>query len=762
MNLVTNNRRCERWQLNCFADVTAIIKRGCRVLLLLMGLSVRASDLLPPMTNGVPMEFAPRRAGSEVGADRRIHVDQEGLYRITHQSLLAAGITNPVGAELRLFCRTQEIALAVSSDDVWTTNDFAVFYGWPHDGYWTITNTYWLGFGGAGLRMTTRNAAPQPGWPEQTSHWRTVHFENKVLFIPTYRPMDAAFDHWITMNVFSNATNVFISSPDRVPSGSAVVYLALWGRSSSAAHDPDHATRFSINAQGVQTSRFDGMTFHLATNIFPQSALSNGLNTIQLRQTFTGATDVASLEWLTLEYEASNRVANGRLSFAGRPISNNYTAAPWNTNEVPWLLDISNPFRPVKLANFTMDSSGATGRVRWANFALGTNRFWLASPTTLIDVAVSPPVLFHDLATTSRQVDYVFITHSTLSTGAYQLAKHRARDGMRTLMVSIDSVYDEFSYGIKDARAIKQFIGYAYHHWAGPPPRYALLVGDGSYDPQNRQKATNLNERIPVWMGPAAFEYCAQDGWFATVDGSDYLRDVKIGRLPFATHALVTGAITRLINFESASNSAVWRTRALCVADTNGPPNSFQTMSDTHILTNLLKAGVPTYRRAHFDGANSVAVLNTITNTINGTHTNGPVFSVSYFGHGWFNDWAVGFNNGHVAALSNSGSQPFFTVWTCANGAFANPTNQSMSERLLERPYNRGASAVFSASGLSVNEAARRLADGFFKLFTNAAPRLRIGDAIDAGCLELFAFSTNSEEMLFYNLFGDPAQVVKP
>ena len=143
--------------------------------LLCLPLMARAGDLLPPMTNGVPSEYAPRRAGAEVGADRRILITNEALYRINYAALISAGITNPVGSELRLFCRTQEIALATTSEGVWGTNDFAVFYGWPHDGYWTTTNVYWLGVGGTGLRMTSRNAAPQSSWPERTFHWRTVN-----------------------------------------------------------------------------------------------------------------------------------------------------------------------------------------------------------------------------------------------------------------------------------------------------------------------------------------------------------------------------------------------------------------------------------------------------------------------------------------------------------------------------------------------------------------------------------------------------------
>ncbi len=750
MNVETNICRRGRWPRDRHPGVTALIARGYKVLLLAACISAHASDLLPPMTNGVPSEYAPRRAGAEVGADRRIHITQEGLYRITHAGLLAAGITNPVGSELRLFCRTQEVALAVSANGAWTTNDFAVFYGRPHDGYWTVTNTYWLGLGGTGLRMTQRNAAPQPGWPERTSHWATVRYEPDRLFIPSYRPQDGSFDHWVS-HLLTNtpALTVTAATPNRVLSETGQVSVLYWGRSATS-----HETRFSLNSGLVQTSAYAGQTAHATNFMFSQSTLSNGANTIRLQQ-LLGSVDTAWLDSFEIRYAASNRVSGGRLSFDGAPISNNYSAAPWNTNEVPWLLDITRHDRPVRLINHVVESSGATGLVRWADFAFGTNRFWLASPTTLVDVAISTPVLFRDLTNTARRADYLFISHGALTTGAYALARHRTRDGLRSLMVPIESVYDEFSYGIKDARALKQFIGYAYHHWSAPPS-YALLVGDGSFDPRNNFGIGSPRDFIPVYLDVGPSEYCVQDIWFGTVDGSDMLADVAIGRFPFATHAQVTSAVAKIVGFEQAASNAVWRKRALLVADANDGLINFKGSSETNVRPHLASLGFAN-TPAYLDdqGGNTALNRQIVTNSIN----SGALF-VNYFGHGTPSLWATSFSTSHVAQLTNS-VWPVFTVMTCDNGAFADPTNECMAELMLERTQ-RAASATISASALSVHAAAEHYADGFYLHFTNAPPRTRLAAAIESAQAELWLYSPNSQELLFYNLFGDPAQVVTP
>lgn len=714
-------------------------------------------DLLPPMTNGIPSEYAARRAGAEVGADRRITVTNEGLYRISYNALVAAGVGSPVGSELRLFNRTAEVALVTSSAGVWGTNDYAVFYGQPHDGFWTKTNVYWLGTGGSGARMTQRNAAPQPGFSNLTLHWETVRYQPKITFVPTYRPTDGSFDHWFAHNVFYNATtNIFVSTPDRVPSGTGTVYLSLWGRRDDTGRNPDHETRFTINGGNTHTSYFDGFTYYLATNAVAQSTLSNGVNTIQLRQMNTISTnDIVSLQWVEIVYQASNRLVSGKLSFSGEKFTNNYVASPWNTNELPWLLDIRQPHRPVRLINYEISGVGAAGELRWGDYASGTNRYWVASPTTLVDVAVSQPVLFRDFTNTARRFDYIIIADGNLATSAYQLAKYRERDGMRVLMVPMESVYDEFSYGIKDARAIKQFLGYAYHHWA-VSPKYTLLVGDGSYDPQNNYKLATPKDPVPVYLGPAPFEYSAQDNWYGTVDGSDLLADIQIGRFPFDTPAKVGYAIAKITGFEQAATNASWRKKALLVADDADQSNNFKSDSEAYVLPSLFAQSL-TITKSYLDDQGGQTALNraVVTNTVNS-----GVWGVNYFGHGGPLDWGAGLNSTHVGQLQNT-VWPFFTIMTCDNGAFANPSNDCMASLLLER-NQRGASATLSASALSVQQAAAHYAEGFYACFTNATPRIRLGDAMHAGLAELWSYSPQSQELLFYNLFGDPAQVVKP
>jgi len=88
-------------------------------------------------------------------------------------------------------------------------------------------------------------------------------------------------------------------------------------------------------------------------------------------------------------------------------------------------------------------------------------------------------------------------------------------------------VYDEFTYGLRDAHAIRDFLRYAYENWAKPEPTYVLLVGDGHYDLRD-YKQSGLRNYIPPylavvdpWLGETA-----ADNRYVSVSGEDILPDI--------------------------------------------------------------------------------------------------------------------------------------------------------------------------------------------------------------------------------------------
>lgn len=720
----------------------------------------RAADLLPPMTNGVASEFAARRSGAEVGAALRIEIGRTGLFRITHSNLVAAGVSNPVGSQLRLFCRTQEVALATSTEGAWGAADHAIFYGRQHDGYHSTNNVYWLGFGDGGLRMGERSGAPVGGAPDVTTHWATVRYDPDTSFNPLYRPSDGTFDHWFAIAVLTPAGNApfVVQTTNRVPAGSSTWRFGLWGRSSDAGNNTDHVTRVIVNGLTNAFLVFDGLDGFVGTATVSAATLSNGANAVALRQGSGAVQDFASLEWADVVYLASNRPAQETLAFAGVAGTNTYAAGPWSASNGIWVLDVTDAHHPVKLTNVAVQAIGGGFGARWGDVTTGSNTYFIASTAAFIQVSNPVPTRFRGLATTNRQADYIMICDYSMRPQAYRLAKHRVKNGQRVVVAPITDVYNEFSYGIKDAAAIKQFLGYAFHHWAAPSPLYALLVGDGSSDPRNVSGVAAGQDVIPVHLGPSAFDFSAQDNWFATVNGSDYLTDIAIGRIPVASDLLLSNVVTKIVAYEALSNTNAWRRKALVVADTDDIADLFRNASESNVVANLAATTVTNVTPAYlgYTALSPAAMRTIITNKINE-----GMFAVSYFGHGFTEVWsgAAFFTTNDIARLTNN-VWPIFNILTCRNGDFENHRTNSLAEKLIER-NGRGAVAVTAAAALSVQEAAEHFADGYYQAFSNSLP-WRLAVPMQRGFLELYGASPLSAELLFYNLFGDPAMAVNP
>lgn len=711
---------------------------------------------------GQPEDFARRRAGAEVEAVHRIPVTNEGLYRIDYSALLAAGFTNPVGSALRLYCTTQEVALYVSSPGAFSASDYVLFYGWGHDGYYTITNVYWLGEGGSGLRMGVADAAPLPGGVEVTTAWKQVRFNQDVLFGRNTRPADTNFDHWAYGQLNTSAVlQATVSTERRVPEGMAQLDAVLVGVTAAAAN-PDHRTRVRVNARVATTNfTYDADDRYFGSCVFSNSWLSNGVTTVDFLQVQSGVPDDrAVLEEFTVGYTRLLAATGGLLSFTGRAGTNNYSVSGLASNQPAWLLDVTAPTAPVLLTNVAV-ADGAAGRmVRFGAYTAGSNLYYACSTSAVRGVSGIERVMFRNLADTNRQADFIAICPYEFRAGTYPLLEHRYLTGLNVAVAPISDVYNEFSYGIKDADAVKQFIGYAFHHWQAPEPGYVLLVGDGSYDPKNNKSIVTNADWVPVHLGPSAYDWSAQDSWYAAVNGDDFLADVGLGRLPVSNGSELTGVVAKIIGYDGLSFTNTWRKKALLVADEFDGVNDFRAASETIVLPTLLSNGFTTVAKAYaYTNAtlNPTQMRGVITNSINGR-----TFFACYFGHGAPDFWSADefFVNADVNGLNNP-VWPIFLMLTCRNGMFDDAGKFTISENLLRRP-GRGAIACAAASGLSIQAAAEYFADGFTSALVNTQQFQRLGNIMNAGFLELWTVSPNQPELYFYSVIGDPAQIVNP
>lgn len=735
-------------------------------------LAMGAEPLLPPM-NGARGDFAPRRAGAEVGATVRISVTNEGLYRLTQPELTGVGMKSGdlVGSQIRLYCRTQEVAIIVSSNGLWTTNDYLLFFGTGFDGYYTSTNVYWLGTGGSGARMATRPAPPFAGVQPVTSSTWIAHYDKDRSFRDNYRPDDESLDHWFAgASQNGVVTNFPLTTTCVVTSQPAGLTALLHGYTSADTVNPDHLTRVSVNGTLVGSFDFDGQTTCTGTCSFAGSRLVSN-NVVSFTQILASGVSVdrVLIEGFSITYSRLLMAEGGSLIFTGQVGTNNYRVENFSGNSGFWPLDVTTAGAPVLLSGYVVTNVTGGYAVQFGDAPANAGRYAVCHSNGLRNVAKVERVPFRGLSSTNRQADYIVICPYAFRSQAYRLLRYRYGQGLNVAVAPLADIYNEFSYGIADASAIKQFLGFAFHHWKSPVPQYVLLAGNGTYDPKRNLVGTDPGNSyaapdiIPVHMGPSNERWTALDGWYVQVNGVDNVPDIALGRITATNEAAFKNVIDKIIAFEAVPPEDLIRSQILLVADKKDGSLDFKAACTNIHQTYLTGYGVIS---EYYDVYGSVPV--TRQHVID--DLNSGVFMTSYFGHGAMDQWA-----GHpletpsyilsandVCALTNT-DFPIMSMLTCFGGLFQSPTDvKSMVEAFLERP-SHGASACIAATAESDEPHNEAFAAGFSRyLFTDKTFPPRIGDAFLAGCAKLWELDPSTQELLFLEVFGDPAMIVNP
>jgi hypothetical protein len=723
--------------------------------------AARAADAALPPMNGRPDDFAPRRAGAEVDARIRITVTNEGLYRVTQPELVAAG-ADPMtllGSQLRLFGGPRERAIAVSNGGLWTAEDYLVFFAEGTEGRYSDASVYWLGLGGSGKRMRERPADPLPGLPDRTTCRWEARYQADALLQDKLLPMDESFDHWFAAVLRENDSfSLTLKTELADPADPAILTVLLRGHSSAAKIDPDHRTLVTLNGSKAGRITFDGQAACTGVLTLAGSRLKPS-NTLAFRQSPPGGLtlDRVMLAECRLEYSRRLRAAGGSLLFRGVTGANNYRIERLGDPAGLMLLDVTDPADPILLTGFSTAPANSI-TVRFGDDRPTAARYAVSRDSSLGKVAGLELAAFADLASPDRQADFLIIAPAAFVTQANRLAERRRLEGLAVEVASLPDIYNEFGYGHTDAAAIKAFIGYAYHHWQGPPPRYVLLAGNGSYDPkgnllsQRGQKDIKSRERVPVHMGPSLHGWASLDGWYVQVDGSDRLVDLALGRLPAESPAMLGVMLDKIFEFEAVPSGNRKRREALLVADRADAALDGKRACESLLTTRLSPAGY-WCTTGYSDDIREDLVRSMIFDSFRA-----GISLVYYFGHGSVSRWGDDILSASDMAAFSDSHAPIVLMMSCRNGAFQSPLGtRSMVELFLQRAG--GASACVGTTAISFGPSAIAFAEGFTRKAATEKTR-RLGDAFLGGLGDLHAYNPTTQELLYLNLFGDPTMTV--
>jgi len=777
-------------------------------------------DLLPPM-EGDPSDFASRWSGEESGACVKIRIREQGMHRLTGANLIASGVaaSDLVGANLRMYTRDREIPISVSTSGVFSPTDRIEFYGEGLRSNYDHANAYWLGFGGPGTPARFNDAAhsvpgsgPIAGAATVASACRKFDLDPGTdgQWDANLNHIDSEFDGWSTSLIAnSSLLGVFQAYTWNIPNLNALdtsrnASLSAYWRPRTVIGG---TTQRMLIKNGTSGATLTQHNFPRPTTINSGTRVTTSFSPTLLTRTAAGTPvvfdgvdgNLAALDNATLQLYRRLFAVGNRLGFAGVSGARNYTVNNITSLAgTPYVMDITDPTNPKFLTG--VNESGTT-----ISFGYNVNYnpcFYVSTRSAIrtVPAADIETVTLHNLADTRRQADYILIVPEPFEGNvSYDLLNHRGKDNLNVLIATVESVYNEFGYGVKDAQAIKQFVGYAYHHFQEPKPKYVLLAGDAfkdSTEPYNAQ----WPDFIPSKYQRTSFVFTATDQWFAAVDGPDLAPDVAIGRLPVNDLGQFQNMITKMKTFETYGQPA-WRKSVQLVAD--------ETDQKGGVIRTCPTTDYPRICQDYFmvqDELESTIIPNTITTSKSYLNSNGGNvfaknqevlgsfnsgrFAINYIGHGSKGKWGLKnyseamFDSADADALTNT-RLPLVTIFTCLNGQFHVPDESgvhSCVERMLWRP-NQGAAGSIAPTGLAQTLAGRTLCLEFYNAIfnnrlaqgicdstapqgqqyqltgfrTSATDSARLGDCLLNGFNAVCYVLGEQEELKFYHLFMDPA-----
>lgn len=340
--------------------------------------------------------------------------------------------------------------------------------------------------------------------------------------------------------------------------------------------------------------------------------------TLGITASNNGTLSQANLDRISINYTRHLTLpAGGRLEFT----LGSATAALSGAGENTRIWDVTNPLSIVR-----MRQGISGGSAVWRNDYYGERRYaaWNENATFLTPKVAG--VMKNQNLHGEPTPDMVIITHSTLRDQAERIATlHSSTVGsMRVLVVTPETIYNEFSSGTPDINGMRRMLKMFYDRGAdesGHRLQYVLLLGSVNYDHRRLtavwQRSTHAT--IPIWQTDNGHEanssYSTDDfiGFLEDNSGLNISSDklcVAIGRIPAHSASEAKIFADRLISYCTNPPGGAWRSRVMFVAD-NGDENIHMKQTDDMEtrLRNLFKGQNMTYEKVYVDAYDQMGGL---------------------------------------------------------------------------------------------------------------------------------------------------------
>lgn len=724
----------------------------------------------------------------------KISINQSGIHKISYTSLKSWGFSNPEKVQVYGYG-----GMSVPSDNksyrpddlpivtIWHHNNYIYFYGqsieqdiWDERYEFFSVNRhiyedkafYFLSESHSILNIGTEAKISESRSKYDVTEYDYIqHHELDINYILPIKDRSGRKKYG---EIFSSQDGynktISFDIPNIIKSKPIVLSVAAAARSAELSfytfkNNKSEVSRMIIPS--VQVNNYEGYYAQESTSFIETYSESSKLNIdIELRSDYNGV--MGWLDYITLNARAELSLIDNQLIFKDNKSyldSDTVTYVVRNSKAETVIWDVTN-ITNFKKVNGTF-SNNSYSFVSDASKNLKT--YVAFNPSgSLLSPKFEKEIPNQNLHSFSN-IEYVIVTPKEFMSQANRLAElHRQHNNINPLVVDIEAIYNEFSWGHKDPTAIRSFMRLLYDKANGEKdlqPQYLLLFGNGYYDNQ-KSSILEYNSWLPTYQSENSIHYSnsyVSDDYFGFLDpdgsSNDILNKLSIGvgRLPIRNKNDAEVLVNKIDNYLSIQSKDRWRKTITFIAD-DGDNNRH--IHDSEDLAERVKAN-------HEDFQVDKIYLDSYIKTSNDRYPdakdaidraiNDGTLLINFIGHGSISGLTheLVITQASIDSWRNYNKLPLFVTATCEFSRFDNPSLVSAGEKTLLNP-NGGGIGLLTTTRLAWSGANKQLNDAFinnvFAPLENGK-KPRFGDIIKKTKNETRA----TINKLNFTLLGDPA-----
>ena len=536
----------------------------------------------------------------------KIPIAENGVYRISFQTLLAAGVpvTNVNPSNYQLFVKGEEVPLYIKgeSDGVFDVADYIEFYGEKNDGwldtalyegrlnqpnpYFSLINdtiNYFLTWKSSGTpaRYQEENAIDFGNYlqapfifNEILQVYNSNYYDGKILSSQATNPEYTSAEGWMDGPIsLGDVKFKSISTPNRYTGGPFVDFeIQVVGASDwQAAPNGDHHLRITFGTQVVDEI-FEGYQLKKINRSFSPTELSRANNLIRFESVddLNVGVDRTALAYMKIRYPQSLSLSNSSyyefyVEDANLQSAQYLELLFFNGGPNAILYDVTNrkKIRVVEtLNNHKMIIPNGGGIKK----CVVLNESQVKNISEITPVEGTGTFTNHSINITDSA--FLVITHTDLLVGASQYANYRQSQGKYSALVDVETLYDQFAFGInKHPMAIRNFMNQALTSWTHPPS-HLFLIGKSVSVKEHRlaylSNSTGTNAKLAYERNlvPSFGNPSADNLLIAGLVGTNLETPIPVGRLSANNNAEISLYLDKVIEYEAAPTGK-WMKRGI-------------------------------------------------------------------------------------------------------------------------------------------------------------------------------------------------------